>query len=117
MARLEFTRKTMRQAFERAGGRCEHCGIELRDGMRREYDHRVTDYMEGGNSLDNCQLLCQNCHSAKTGDDRKDIAKTERVLYRRAGTRGKTLKGNPMPGTKASGIRKRMDGTIWKSRT
>ena len=112
--RKEFSRKTMRQAFERARGRCERCQIVLRPGMRREYDHRITDYHSKRNDLYNCQVLCQNCHALKTKKDRKHIAKSERVLYTGAGVRSKTLKGKPMPGTKASGIKKKLDGTVLK---
>ena len=112
MTRRKFTRKTKREAFERCGGRCEGCGILFRAGINIEYDHRSPDYFEGPNTLENCQVLCRPCHVLKTGGDMKNIARAERILYKAAGMRGKSLRGRPMPGTKASGIKKKLDGTI-----
>ena len=112
--REEFSRKTRELAFERAGGRCEHCGIVFRDGMRKEYDHITTDFHGGGNGLDNCQVLCQNCHGAKTKDDKPKIAKSRRMIKVGAGLRAKVPKGQPLAGTKRSGIKKSVNGAVYR---
>jgi 5-methylcytosine-specific restriction endonuclease McrA len=107
MTRTEFSKKTQRQAWGRANGRCELCGLNLRIG-NIHYDHIIPDRMGGRNDLDNAQVLCVPCHKAK-GDHAK-IAKTKRQEDMARGI--KQPKGRPLPGTKASGIRKRMNGHV-----
>lgn len=65
MTRREFTRKIMSAAWERCGGRCEKCTAKLFPG-RFAYDHILPDQMGGEPTLDNCQVLCDACHSEKT---------------------------------------------------
>ena len=83
-SRREFSPKTKRMAFERSKGMCEGCGITL-ERKRPEYDHRDADYFSKDNSLENCAVLCQPCHRAKTNRDIKIIAKTKRIRDREAG--------------------------------
>lgn len=78
MSRREFPAKVKIAAFERANGRCENCGNVIRYGA--QYDHRVPDAVGGEPTIDNCQVLCRNCHGAKTAkEDVPAIAKTKRV--------------------------------------
>ncbi len=65
MARLEFSGPTKRKAFERAGGKCQECDRELRDG-EPQYDHILEARLGGDGSLANCRVLCISCHKAKT---------------------------------------------------
>lgn len=108
MARAEFSRRTKLEAFNRASGHCETCGCKILSGA--EYDHRIPDMVDGGNDVENCRVLCARCHRLKTKADRPEIDKTRRILKKRAGLR--KPKGRPLPGTKASGWRKRMNGTV-----
>jgi len=88
--RAEFTKKTKEQALERSGGHCELCGKRIRPGDGPEYDHRITDFYNGGNSLANCQVLCIPCHGEKTyGTDSKNHAKTRRLKSKAAKTERK----------------------------
>ena len=68
MARLEFTKQTMREALTRSSGFCE--GI-LSGGERcnanlwqkpRHFDHVIPCAIGGDNSLQNCACLCVECH-------------------------------------------------------
>lgn len=78
MSRKEFPAKVKIAAFERAKGRCENCGVLIRYGAH--YDHRIPDAIGGAPTLDNCQVLCRNCHGAKTAkEDVPTIAKAKRV--------------------------------------
>ena len=64
MARLEFSKKTKREALSRSGMKCEavgqmyglgkgqRCGADLAYGV--EYDHIVLAANGGDNSLENC---------------------------------------------------------------
>lgn len=99
MARREFSSKVRIEAFARAGGKCEGCGVVIRPGNGPHYDHRVPDAVGGEPTLENCQVLCKACHSVKTStDDVPAIAKTKRIRNRhinaepkRRGFRGSRL--------------------------
>jgi 5-methylcytosine-specific restriction endonuclease McrA len=109
MTRREFTKSTKLARFDHADGCCEKCGDKIY--TRAEYDHAVPAAVGGGNEFENCRVLCQFCHAEKTNKrDKPEIAKTARIIEKRAGVR--KPKGQPMIGTKASGWRKRMDGTV-----
>lgn len=111
--RAEFSRKTKAEAFARANGKCENCGVKIRPGIGPEYDHIIPDAVDGGNDLSNCKVLCFNCHGAKSNTkDKPEIARTKRVRDKHIGAFVKS--GRPMPGSKASGIKKHMDGSVSK---
>lgn len=89
--RLEFTKKTMREAYERAEGLCE--GIRP-DGerccflvdRRKHFDHIIPAALGGDNSLQNCAVLCVPCHDAKTQKiDVPMIAKAKRISDKHRG--------------------------------
>ena len=79
-------------------------------GLRAEFDHMIPLILGGEHRESNLTLLCHECHAAKTKLDVKLKAKVARVRQRNLGI--KKRKGRPLPGTKASGWRKRMDGTV-----
>ena len=107
--RQEFTPKTKLQAWDRCKGRCERCTAKILGGP--EYDHIVPAAIGGGNDIDNCAVLCRTCHGLKTHrTDVPQIAKTKRVRAKHANAQ--RSKSRPMAGTKASGLRRRMDGTV-----
>jgi len=109
-ARHEFPAKVKVAAFERAGGCCEGCGVEFRGKTRPEYDHIVADAIGGGNDLGNCRVLCGACHAVKSAkQDIPMIAKTKRVRAKHIGA--KPASRRPLPGSKASGWRIKLDGT------
>lgn len=82
--RREFSRKTRREVFLRAGGRCEHCSAKLKVG-EGEYDHVIPCEFGGDDTADNCQVLCRVCHKLKTAKDIGAIRKSDRVRDRHAG--------------------------------
>ena len=55
-------------------------------------------------------VITKKCHRIITDERRREIDKTRRISEKNAGVRKR--KGRPMPGTRASGIRKRFDGTV-----
>ena len=108
--RQEFSRKTMAEAFDRAKGKCI-CGVKLSVRTGIHYDHIIPDAVDGGNSVENCQPLCKSCHGVKTAkSDVPEIARTKRVRDKHIGAFKKS--GRPMPGSKASGIKKKMNGQV-----
>lgn len=111
MTRAEFSTTTKRQTWDRAGGRCEACGKKFFPGDKREYDHRDPDAITKNNSPENCQLLCHPCHLVKTGQDRKDIAKCNRVRAKHVGAYAPKRK---IPGSKGTPFKKKVTGEVVK---
>ncbi len=90
---------------------CVKCDRKVGEKLRPEFDHVTPLILGGQNRESNIQLLCHECHGAKTKLDVKLKAKVARVRTKLS-LGIKTAKGRPMPGSKASGLRKRMDGTV-----
>lgn len=121
MARsAEFSKRTKREALKRSGGKCEatgkmyglapgaRCNATLSHGV--EFDHIILEANSHDDSLENCAAVCIPCHKFKTAKhDTPLAAKTLRQQDKNLGIR---RKGNPMPGSKASGWKRRMDGSV-----
>ena len=107
--RREFSKHVKLAAFKRANGQCEVCTSKLYPG-RIEYDHDKEDTFGGEPILENCVCMCSACHGKKTRDRAAVIAKSNRVRNKYAGIKKRSTR--PMPGTKASGLRKRMSGEV-----
>jgi hypothetical protein len=96
--RLEFTKQTKREAYDRSRGICE-CGLcpqlQRPGGCGRPlgiantyYEHIVQDGIRQDNSLNNCAVLCKTCWQDKTAlCDLPTIAKSNRVRDRARGIR------------------------------
>lgn len=56
------------EIFSRDRYRCQHCGINARDGddVRLEIDHKMPVAKGGSNELQNLQLLCFDCNRGKS---------------------------------------------------
>jgi 5-methylcytosine-specific restriction endonuclease McrA len=104
-----FSRKTRREASDRADGCCEGCGARLKKG-EGECDHILPAELGGEPVLSNAQWLCRMCHADKTADDIRRIRKADRMRDKASGAWKPPH--NPMPGSKASGLRKRMSGQV-----
>lgn len=110
--RQEFTTKTRREAMVRCKGLCEQCGATLWQ-KARTFDHIIPCHDNGGNELSNCQVLCAVCDAEKTYKrDIPVIAKSKRISDKHQGVKRSPYR--PLPGSRASGLRKRMDGTVEK---
>ncbi len=66
---MAFSEEVKREAFNRANGRCEKCGKVLvydnhEDGERGAWEaHHKKAVKDGGSdTLQNCQVLCRECH-------------------------------------------------------
>jgi 5-methylcytosine-specific restriction endonuclease McrA len=122
MTRLaEFSKATKREALKRSHHRCEaegeryglpagqRCGADLAYGI--EFDHVIMEANSHDNSLENCAAVCPKCHRFKTSNfDVPCAAKARAQQDKRFGIKPKHHR--PMPGSRASGIRKRMSGQV-----
>lgn len=103
LMRQEFSKHTKALAFQRAKGKCEGCGFILRPG-KFHYDHIKACEFGGQATLDNCKVLCIECHGEKTSkQDVPAIAKSNRIRARAAGhqkprtiTRWRKFNGQPV---------------------
>lgn len=98
------------RVFEKAGGKCQSCTRKINAGDSWDADHIVAIVNGGANKETNLQCLCGWCHEQKTKADVKQKSQVARAKNSHLGL--KRRKGRPMPGTKASGIRRRMNGAV-----
>ncbi|BAQ18356.1 HNH endonuclease [Methyloceanibacter caenitepidi] len=110
--RKTLTRKQKADIFVREDGICHICGERI-DAVKEPWhaDHVIPRAISGKDTLEEYKPAHLDCHGEKTSQDRKDIAKCDRIRADRLGV-PKTRKGRPLPGTKASGWKKRMDGSV-----
>jgi hypothetical protein len=120
--RVEIPDKVKAAVYIRAGGpgdvRCEgKCGGIRVKGRRFVYDHITAEAKQplGAErrsiTAADVQLLGIDCGCAPSKDaqDTSDAAKSVRILKSAAGIK---QKGRPMPGSRASGLKKKWDGTV-----
>ena len=91
-------------------GFCSSCKRKVGAGVAWQCDHIWPLILGGEHRETNLQVLCGECHKAKTAKDVEVKAKVYAIQKRHLGL--KKPKGRPMLGTKRSGIRRRMDGTV-----
>ena len=60
--RPEFPIDVKKKIIEKTGNRCERCDIDFDEGTTGEFHHIIPVVFGGDNSIDNCSLLCRNCH-------------------------------------------------------
>lgn len=105
--RRSLSQKARAELVLAQDGRCAMCGNKLQPG-HIEFDHIQALEHDGDNAPDNWRALCASpCHKAKTKADHQGRAKRDRIIIG-----GRQRKSAPMPGSKASGLRKRMDGRV-----
>lgn len=118
--RHEFPKPVKREALLRSGGLCEgeghlyglaegvRCNRDLAYGVH--FDHVNADSNGGKPTLENCAAVCPHCNMHKAyKHDTPRAAKLKRQRDKHNGIR--TRKGAPIPGSKASGWKRKLDGT------
>src|SRR5262249_13350391 len=99
------------RVFLRYDGRCQ-CGCLrlIRPGEAWECEDTIA-LINGGERRESNLKPCRKGH--QRDKPRQDVAEKSRVYRKRAAHAGiKLRKGPPLPGSKASGLRKRMNGTV-----
>ena len=98
------------RVFNRYDGRCHICGRKIAAGEYWECDHVVALCNGGANRETNLKPACCNCCRGKTAQDVAEKSIVNRKREKHLGIAPKHRR--PMPGSRASGIRKRMNGNI-----
>jgi hypothetical protein len=123
--RMEIPKPTKLVVWIRAGGQtalgvsCEGCGRRLGKKVFH-YDHDKPEWLQTASKAEreaikpkDVKLLgYECCHKDKTAIEAGERAKDYAVLEKEARVRVKS--GRPLPGTKASGIKKKMNGQVEK---
>ena len=102
--------RVLLRVFLAFDGRCQcGCGRRIVSGERWQCDHKVALINGGKHRESNLQPVLTEHHKNKTRDDVAIKAKTYRKRKAHYGIRKSR---NPMPGSRASGWRRRMDGRV-----
>lgn len=97
------------RVFEAHGGRCYLSGRKIQAGEVWDIEHKVALSLGGENRENNLAPALRQAHMQKTKDDRAQLAKDERVRKKHLGI---YKARNPMPGSRGSGVKKKIDGTV-----
>ncbi len=100
------------RVFEAKGGRCHMCGRKIQTGEAWTCEHVIALINGGLNAEPNLDLTCGWCLPQKNATDVAIKSKSYRVRSKHLGL--KKPKGRPIIGSKASGWRRKMDGTLVK---
>ena len=112
-ARERLTDHERAKLFLDRKGVCHRCTCKIMGGKRWYDEHLISLASGGSNDWANRVLTCENCFHPKNADDAKKVAKIRRVAVANCiPPSQRQKKGRPMAGTKRSGWRKRMDGTV-----
>lgn len=99
------------RVFQRYGGRCQcGCGRLIRPGEAWDCEDTIAIINGGERRESNLKPWLSEHHPKKTA---RDVAEKSSNYRKRAKHLGvKLRKSRPFPGSRASGFRKRMDGTV-----
>jgi len=95
--------------FERHRGVCCLCGLKIMVGDKWIVEHIIALELGGGNADDNLGPAHDHCAREKTKEDHARGAKLKRVRQKHLGIR---KEGRPMPGSRRSPWKKKLDGTV-----
>lgn len=98
------------RVFDREHGRCHRCRRKIAAGENWTLEHLTALANGGRNAEDNLSVTCGWCLPAKNAEDVAVKSKTYRMRAKHHGVKGRQTRA--LPGTKASGIRKRFNGTV-----
>lgn len=110
--RRKLSTRDRLRVWEKFGGVCQGpCGRKLSANDKWIAEHPIPLGLGGTDDREVLELWCEWCADNKTHtEDIPRIAKAKRQKAKHLGI--KQPKGRPLPGTKASGIRKRMNGDV-----
>lgn len=103
------------------GGKCCICGLQIVGFRERWDDYELEDipfvdehikplWRDGTNEFNNRGPAHEKCATAKTSTEATQRAKVRDTAERHFGA--KRPKGRPMPGSRRSGLKRKMDGSV-----
>lgn len=98
------------RVLDRQDNKCALTGQEFCAGGNIEFDHRIPLWLGGENRESNLQAVLSEPHKKKTQVEAGVRAKVNR--QKKKHLLGRKAKGKPMPGSKASKWKRKMDGTV-----
>ena len=101
----EFTAKTKDSAAIRANGKCEICGLPVKG--RGHFDHILPVALGGKPTLENCQFVCEPCHTAKTS--KEDLPRIRKADRQRRSDNGADRPHGSMPKPPSENDRRRSE--------
>jgi 5-methylcytosine-specific restriction endonuclease McrA len=109
--RRRLNAKDRLAVFMKTNGHCHFCQGRINATIEAwEVSHEIPLELGGDDDFDNMLPAHAKCHLRHTAEvDAQAIAKSRRVRAKAAGLK-KTSR--PLPGSRASGLRKRMNGTV-----
>jgi 5-methylcytosine-specific restriction protein A len=108
--RKPLTQKQKVEMFVRWNGICCICGTKI-NGVHESWDEHINPlWLAGDNKAENRGPAHERCAREKTKKEATQRAKVRKAAARHMGAK-KPRKGRPMPGTKASGWKHKLDGT------
>lgn len=97
--------------WDRYGGKCYLSGRKILAGDKWELEHVISLCNGGEHRESNLAPALVAPHKVKTKADMALKKKITRVRKRHLGLK---KSGRKIPGSKGSGVRRRMDGTTWR---
>lgn len=99
---------------KRQGDCCDECRLPFDAKRRAEFDHRPALINSGENRESMIVAVCCLCHRART---KADVAEKSQVAGSRSRRLGFKKSKRPFPGSRASGLKKHMDGSVTRRAT
>src|SRR5262245_27233848 len=97
------------RVFEREGGKCHKCTRKIAAGEKWTCEHVKAVINGGANREANLACTCANCLPGKNA---ADVAEKAAVAKTRKAHLGIRRASRPIPGSRASGWKRHMDGTV-----
>jgi len=112
--RERMTAKQKHKMFIAADGICCVCNLPI-DPVHEIWDEHVNPlWLNGDNKAENRGPAHERCALTKTAIEAGIRSKIRKIAQKHFGAKNKP-KGRPLPGTKASGLKHKFDGT-WEER-
>ena len=108
--RHKWTAKQRAEIFRDAGGFCHICERRIATGEPWEVEHVKPLGLNGSDKQADMRPAHVDCHKGKTRHDVGVMRKADRQMKKHIGLKRRT--GAPVPGSKASKWKKKMDGTV-----
>lgn len=98
------------RVFNRYGGICQLSGRKIMPGNEWDADHIKALWKGGEHRESNLWPVLRSEHRRKSAAEQSEQAKADRIAKKHLGI--KARQSRPLPGTKASGIKKAMSGAV-----